>query len=166
MHIRVAFTVATSLLFLSVEPAPAHAEEVRRTDAHGDAPASIDITNARYTHGKTRVSVVATIPRLGRAGQASLSISRYSIFEAGYVVLVKKRAGEAPRVRLAYFNHFELEPRRCSSLSGKWSNGQIRLGVARSCLKGHIRERVFVQFGGQRGSNVDRAPAVRRLARS
>ena len=115
MHIRVAFTVATSLLFLSVGPAPAHAEDVRRADAHGDAPTSIDITSVRYTHSKTRVSVVGTIPQLGQAGEASPSISRFSIFEAGYVVLVKKRPGEAPRVRLAYFNHFDLEPRRCSS---------------------------------------------------
>jgi hypothetical protein len=151
---------------LAVGAAPADAETVGRDDPRQDAPANIDVTHATYTHSQDRVGVVARIPDLGRAGTAALSISRFGIFEAGYVVQIHKRAGEAPRTRLLFFNHFDLEPRRCDDVSGTWGEHQVTLSVARSCLTGHAREHVFAQFGIQRGDQVDHAPAVRRLNRS
>ena len=163
---KVVVVLAVSSLLLAVGLSPAHAQEAQRKDSHGDAPARIDIWSANYTHGKNRVTVVAKIPKLGRAGEASLSISRFTIFEAGYVALIKKRVGHKARVRLTYFNHFDLEPRQCSRISGRWAVSQIRLSVPRSCLRGHAKEKAFVQFGIQRNLKIDRAPAVRRLARS
>ncbi|UMG91331.1 hypothetical protein [Nocardioides sp. TF02-7] len=116
-------------------------------------------------HARTHVRVLADVPDLGRRGSAALSISRFSIFEAGHVLRIMKRPGQSPRVRLFYFNHFDLEPRRCRAVSGAWDEDQVRLRVARRCLGDDARERVFVQFGIQRGQSVDRAPAVRRLPR-
>ena len=147
-------------------PAAASAETVRRDDARNDAPARIDVSRATYTHSQNRVRVVARIPNLGRTGTAALSISKFEIFEAGYVVEIKKRAGEPPSTKLFFFNHFDLEPRRCTAVSGAWKRHQVSLSVARSCLTGHKRQQVFAQFGIQRGSHVDRAPAVKRLHRS
>jgi len=144
----------------------AAAETVGRDDRRHDAPARIDVTHATYTHSQNRVRVVARVPRLGRTGTAALSISRFEIFEAGYVVQIKKRAGEPPRARLFFFNHFDLEPRRCANVSGTWGDHKVTLSVARSCLTDHAGERVFAQFGIQDGDQVDRAPAVRRLDRS
>ena len=158
--------VALLAAMLASAVVPASAETVRRDDPRGDAPARIDVSRATYTHSQHRVRVVARIPSLGRAGTAVLSISRFEIFEAGYVVEIKKRAGEPPRTRLFFFNHFDLEPRRCAAVSGTWGDHRVSLSVARSCLTGHARERVFVQFGIQHGSHVDRAPAVKRLRRS
>ena len=152
-------------LLLGVSSA-AHAEEVWRDDVRGDAPAAIDARGARYTHGENRVTVVAKLPKLGGVGQAALSISRFTIFEAGYVALITKQAGEKPRVRLTFFDHFKLNPAKCSSISGAWGDGRIKLSVARTCLLGHAREMIYVRFGIQRGSKVDRVPAVEQLARS
>lgn len=145
---------------------PASAETVHRDDSRRDAPARIDVSRATYTHSQERVRVVARIPNLGRAGTAALSISRFEIFEAGYVVEIKKRAGEPPRTRLLFFNHFDLEPRRCDAVTGIWERRRVSLTVDRTCLAGHARERVFAQFGIQSGAHVDRAPAVKRLHRS
>lgn len=160
---KVLLALMINVLLLGGGLVPAHAQEVRRNDAHGDAPARIDVWSAKYTHSEARVAVVAKIAALGQAGEASLSISRFTVFEAGYVVLIRKRVGHKPRVRLAYFNHFDLEPRSCSQVNGRWANGRIRLSVARACLRGHAKRKVFVQFGIQRRSKIDRAPAVKRL---
>ncbi|MGB0101049.1 MAG: hypothetical protein WBP61_12295 [Nocardioides sp.] len=162
---RLAGTAVVVAMVLGV-PAVASAETVRRDDARGDAPARIDVSRATYTHSQDRVRVVARIPELGRAGKASLSISKFEVFEAGYVVQIKKRAGEPPRTKLLYFNHFDLERRRCADVSGTWKRHRVSLSVARTCLTGHQRRQVFAQFGIQRGSRVDRAPAVKRLDRS
>lgn len=143
----------------------ANADTDRRQDARGDAPAAIDISIVDYSHGQKRVEVSATIPDLGRRGSASLSISRFNVFEAGYVLQIRKRPGSTPRTRLYYFDHFALKPRECDNVSGKWGTGMITLRVARNCLEGHATNRLFVQFGVQREGSVDRAPAVRRLAR-
>ncbi|WP_243056262.1 hypothetical protein [Nocardioides sp. SR21] len=146
--------------------APASAETVRRDDSRNDAPARIDVSRATYTHAQEQVRVVARIPNLGRGGTAALSISRFEIFEAGFVVEIKKRAGKPPRTRLFFFNHFDLEPRRCDAVTGTWGRRRVSLSVDRACLDGHARERVFTQFGIQSGAHVDRAPAVKRLRRS
>ena len=157
-------TVIAVLLGSLIAP-PAGAATERRQDARNDAPDAIDISEATYTHGLRQVRVVATIPDLGRRGSAALSISRFTIFEAGYVVEIKKRRGHPARTELYFFNHFDLEPRRCSDAAGRWGADEIRLRVPRRCLDGHRREQLFVQFGIQRGQSVDRAPAVRRLQR-
>lgn len=143
----------------------AHAETERRLDARNDAPDVIDVWAARYTHGLRQVRVVATIPDLGRRGSAALSITRFTVFEAGYVVQIKKRPGRPARTKLYYFNHFDLEPRRCSDVAGTWGAEKIRLRVARRCLHDDAQEQVFAQFGIQRGQSIDRAPAIRRLQR-
>lgn len=162
-HLAISAVVVAMLASGTVS---ASAETVRRDDPVRDAPAHIDVTRAVYTHSQSRVRVVARIPELGRSGTAALSISRFDIFEAGYVLQIKKRVGERPRTRLYFFNHFDLVPRRCADVTGVWRTHQVRLSVARSCLSDHARERVFAQFGIQRGDQVDRAPAVRRLHRS
>ena len=144
---------------------PAYAETKVKPDQAGDAPAAIDVTRARYTHGDGRVRVVARIPGLGGSGEAGLSISRFDIFEAGYVVRLDKRPGLPATVGLYYFNHFELEKRDCDGVTGKWGKSAVRLSVARSCLDGHRTRRVFAQFGIAQGERDDFAPAARRLAR-
>jgi hypothetical protein len=163
--VKLVVVMALSVLLVVAGSSPALAQQVRRADPHGDAPQSIDIWNARYRHATHRVSVDVKIPDLGDRGRASLSISRFTIFEAGYVVIIRKSVGEPARVRLAYYNHFDLEPRRCAGVTGSWGSGHVELGVPRSCLEGHARKRVFVQFGIQRGPDIDRARPVRRLAR-
>ncbi|MFC7496772.1 MULTISPECIES: hypothetical protein [unclassified Nocardioides] len=165
--LRPAAWVAGSILTLMVgAAAPASAETVVRDDPTGDAPERIDVTRARYTHTDDQIRVVARVPELGDAGTAALSISRFGIFEAGYVVQIRKRPDEQPRARLLFFNHFDFEPRRCADVSGTWGQRRVTLVVDRSCLTGHARRHVFAQFGIQHGQQVDRASAVRRLARS
>lgn len=155
-----------SVLLGTLLPAPsAHADSERRRDARNDAPDVIDIWSATYTHSERRVSVEAVIPELGREGSASLSVTQYTTFEAGYVVQISKRADQRARVGLYYFNHFDLEPRRCSEVSGTWGKGRIRLAVPLRCLRDDAGQHVFVQFGIQRGESIDRAAAVRQLER-
>jgi len=156
--------VAAVLLAAAVSPATA--ETVERDDRRGDAPAAIDVVQATYSHTHHRVRVVARVPDLGRSGSATLSISRFEIFEAGYVLRIRPRPGEPPRIRLLFFNHFDLEPRRCAGITGSWADGVIRMSVARTCLTGHATEQVFAEFDIRRGPETDRAPAVRRLRRS
>lgn len=160
-----ALVVILGVLLAATLVTPARADTVHRTDAKDDARPVIDIHGVDYSHDRRRVRAIADIPDLGRSGSASLSITRFTIFEAGYVIQIRKRSGLAARVRLYYFNHFDLEPRRCAAVSGRWGQDQIKLGVARRCLDGHIRNRLFVQFGIKRGESVDRAPAVRRIER-
>jgi hypothetical protein len=144
---------------------PAQADTVTRRDRANDAAERVDVTRARYTHRPARISALARIPNLGRAGDASLSITRFEVFEAGYVLRITKRAGQRPRVRLFSFDHFSLNRRRCKGISGTWRARSIRLGVPTRCLRGHARPKVFTQFGISRGRQLDRAPAVRRLSR-
>jgi hypothetical protein len=150
---------------LALTPVAARAETRTTPDRTGDAPARIDIERARYDYGEGRVSVVARIPLLGDSGEASLSVSRYTIFEAGYVVRIIKRPNRAARTGLYFFNHFELVKRRCPQVSGEWGTGSIKLAVPVACLEDHRTPRVFVQFGIGADGSIDRAPAVRRLAR-
>ena len=159
---------ALLVVMVTSAPAPASAETVRRDDSRRDAPARIDVSRATYTHSQERIRVVARIPNLGRAGTAALSISRFEIFEAGYVVEIKKRAGKPPRTKLFFFNHFDLEPRRCDAVTGIWGRHRVSLSVDRTCLAGHARERVFAQLLGiQSGADLRTgAPAVKRLQRS
>jgi hypothetical protein len=164
--VKVLFPLTVTLVLLASGLTAAHAEVVHRDDPTGDAPPRFDVASARYSHHPARVAVTAQIPDLGDAGWASLSVSRFRVFEAGYVVLMRKRADEQPRVRLTYFNHFELEPRRCAGVTGSWDDGEVVLSVPRSCLDGHARRNVFAQFAIGRGEHVDRAPAVRRLSSS
>jgi hypothetical protein len=152
-------------VFLALGSSPAYSQTVHRQDAKDDAPATIDVRGVDYSHAKRRVRVEARIPDLGNRGSAALSISKFTIFEAGYVLEIVKRAGKQPKLKFGFFNHFEVEPRECSTMSGRWSGDTVFLSVARKCLVGHVRERLFVQFGIQRGQSVDLAPPVRRLRR-
>jgi len=157
--------VATTALVVAVA-APARGETVERDDRRGDAPASIDVVHATYSHTHSRVRVVARLPHLGRGGVADLSISRFEVFELGYVLRITNRPGEPPRTQLLFFNHFDLAPRRCTAIAGSWTRGVIRMSVARTCLVGHAEQDVFAQFGIRHGRNLDRVSAVRRLHRS
>ena len=157
--------VAAAVLLAAVV-SPATAETVERADRRGDAPAGIDVVHATYSHTRDRVRVVARVPDLGRSGSATLSISRFEIFEAGYVLRIRARPSEPTRTRLLFFNHFDLEPRRCAAVTGSWAHGVVRLSVARTCLVDHVAEQVFAQFHIRRGPDTDRAPPVRRLRRS
>lgn len=146
--------------------APASAQTVTREDPAGDAPARIDITRVRYAHLDDRVRVAARIPDLGAAGTADLLISRFEIFEAGYVARIRKVTGKQAKVSLLYYDHFDLRKRACRGLTGSWEADKIRLKVPRSCLKGHRTTYVFTQFVIARGEPFDEAPAVKRLKRS
>lgn len=165
MRKKIAAALVAGLVALSSQPASG---ATRITyDRVGDAPPRIDVVRARYSYGDGHVRVLARIPDLGRSGNAALSISRFDIFEAGYVVRVVKRLGQPPRIGLYYFNHFDLEPRRCPDVTGQWNRQQsIRLSVSTACLEGHARRNVFVQFGIAKRQHVDRAPALRNLARN
>lgn len=149
--------------------APASAQSVDRSDTVGDAPARIDITKVRYTHLSDRVRVAAKIPELGPSGTADFLVSRYEIFEAGYVVRIRQHRGKPAKVSLLYYDHFSLKKRSCKGISGSWGPEVVRLKVPRSCLKGHATEHVFAQFVisfGAEGEQFDEAPAVTRLRRS
>jgi hypothetical protein len=163
-RVKAAAAGVACLLVVGIAPAAA-AEIVERRDASGDAPASIDITRATYKHSLRRVSAVARVPGLGQRGSADLAVSRFEIFEAGYVVRIRKRVGEPATVRLLFFNHFDLEPRACDGVRGRWTENRVALSVPRRCLEGHARRNVFAQVGLRRGQDVDLAPAVRRLTR-
>jgi hypothetical protein len=164
MRRQVVGMLTTGIMVLSCQSAIA--ATTVKDDRTGDAPARIDATRARYTYGGGTVKVTARIPNLGNSGNAALSITRFDIFEAGYVVRIVKRQGQAPRVRLFYFNHFELEPRSCGDVNGQWNRQQsIRLAVSTACLDGHARRNIFVQFGIAKRRDVDRVPAVRNLRR-
>lgn len=154
-----------AVLLAVTAPSPAHAATVVRDDRSGDAPARIDITAARYSHGDGVVKVLARIPNLGRAGDASLSVSSFDIFEAGYVVRILKRAESRPRVSLLYFDHFDTHRRKCDRVRGRWLDTAIRLSVPVTCLKEHGTRRVFVQFGIVHRGDLDRARPVRNLPR-
>ena len=165
MHAVKSLAAVIAMLSLVLVGSPAVAETVVDKDSVDDAPAWIDITRARYTYNSDRAKVIARIPDLGRAGEAALSITRFEVFEAGYVVRIIKRRGERATVGLYFFDHFDLNKRKCDGVSGTWGDSYVRLSVPTDCLDGHAKRNVFAQFGIQRGQKVDRAPAVRRLAR-
>lgn len=149
--------------------APASAQTVTKDDPSGDAPARIDITKVRYTHESDRVRVSAKIPELGRSGTADFLVSRYEIFEAGYVVRIRQHQDQPAKVSLLYFDHFDLKKRTCKGISGSWGPQVVRLKVPRSCLKGHATKYVSTQFlisYGAGGERFDEAPMVKRLRRS
>lgn len=163
--LRIAAVIG-SLALASSLAAPASAQTATREDPRGDAPRRIDITRVRYTHLSDRVRVAARIPDLGASGRAELLVSKFEVFEAGYVVRISKRSDRKPRVGLLHYDHFDLERRACKGLTGSWESDKIRLKVPRACLKGHAAARVFAQFAITSGESFDEAPAVRRLARS
>ena len=157
--------VVTATLAAVLTATPAQAEVRFRPDRTGDAPAAIDLVRARYAYGHGRVAVTARVPELGRAGSTTLSISRFEIFEAGYVLRMRKKVGHEPHVRLYYFDHFGLNQRRCDDMAGSWGDGVVHLDVATTCLRHHARPHVFAQVATSQGDDIDRAPAVKRLAR-
>ena len=158
-----------AVLLVGGVAAPASAQTVTSNDPSGDAPARIDITKVRYTHESDRVRVAAKIPELGKSGTADFLVSRYEIFEAGYVVRIRQHKGQPAKVSLLYFDHFDLKKRACKGLSGSWGPQVVRLKVPRSCLKGHATKYVSTQFlisFGASGEQFDEAPMVKRLRRS
>ncbi|KAA1420111.1 hypothetical protein FE697_019745 [Mumia zhuanghuii] len=170
MKSRIAFTVATAAgcaAALVLAAPPAAADERVREDRRDDAPASIDIARVTYRHTETRVAARIRVPELGRKGRASLAISRFGVFEAGYVAVVRKRPGDRTTTRLLFFDHFDAHPRSCDGLRGSWrrATGTIRISVPRTCLEGHRTRKVYVAARTIRGSSLDDARPVRRLAR-
>ena len=87
-------TCAVLLIVGYAGSVPAHAETRVKSDRLADVPDVIDISGVRYTHGNERIRVTAQIPHLGSAGEAALSISKFEIFEAGYVVSIVKQHGK------------------------------------------------------------------------
>ncbi|WP_370614319.1 hypothetical protein [Mumia sp. Pv 4-285] len=152
---------------LALSSAPASAEERSRTDRAGDAPARIDLTHVSYRHTEARVSARIRVPDLGRRGRASLAVSRFGIFEAGYVAVVRKKPGRPATTRLLFFDHFDTTPRQCDGLRGSWkrATGTVSISVPRACLDGHRTRKVYVAARTMRGSSFDDARPVRRLAR-
>lgn len=152
---------------LALTASPAGADTRARTDARRDAPASIDISRATYRHTGSRVSTTIRVPHLGKRGRASLAISRYGIFEAGYVAVVRKMPGQRAKARLFFFDHVQNRPRACTGLRGTWkrSTGTITVSVPRTCLPGHRTRRLYVAARTMRGDAFDDAPAVTRLRR-
>lgn len=147
-------------------PSNAGAATATRSDSRNDAPARIDIARVQYRHGVHRVSTKVRIPELGRTGRVSLAISRFEIFEAGYVAIVRRRGDGSLSRRLMYFDHFDTTPRRCD-VSGSWSLalGLVTVSLPRNCLEGHRTNRLYVAARSIRGERFDDAPAVRRLRR-
>lgn len=137
----------------------------RVRDAAGDAPASYDVRGVRYSHSAARVVGVARVPGLGDRGKAQLSVTDFTVFEAGYVGQVVQRPGAAPRVRLFYFDHVDLLPRACAGITGSWGEGRVSISIPKSCMEQGVEQadRVFVQVAVGRGGDFDLAPAVRRI---
>jgi hypothetical protein len=140
---------------------PADGATKTRSDPEGDAPARVDVTEARYRYGDDRTAVVITVPELGDVGRVYLRISRYEIFEAGYVLRLRKKAGEEPRVRLLYYDHFDVEPRACAAKGGSWGDDTIRMRVSTDCLDGHARRRAFLDLSTALGEQFDEVAKVR-----
>ena len=92
----IGIVAAAALVVTAAVVAPAAAETVERDDRRGDAPASIDVVHATYSHTHSRVRVVVRVPDLGRGGVADLSISRFELFELGYVLRITNRPGQPP----------------------------------------------------------------------
>lgn len=162
---KILSVLLATLLGIPLLGSPAQAAIEVKRDRADDAPARIDIHSVAYEYGSGRVKVTASAPDLGRAGRADLSITRFEIFEAGYVLRIAKRRGNAARVRLYYFDHFDLNRRGCGGTTGRWNDTSIRMTVPTACLTGHASRRIRVQFGTQHRRAIDRAPAVRRLVR-
>ena len=161
--IAIAPVLAAVLVLL---PATAVADSAARRDSRNDAPARIDVTRVLYQHRVHRVSTRVRIPELGRTGRVALAISRFDIFEAGYVASVRRRSDGSVSRRLGYFDHFETTPRRCD-VGGSWNRarGVVTVTVPRDCLKGHRTPRLYVAARSLHGNSFDDAPAVRRLGR-
>ena len=161
MHARKSVSLAVlGLVSPFLLSAPAHAATKVKDDPD-DAPARIDITKVRYTYGDGTVRVSGTVPELGDFGRGYLTISRYEVFEAGYVLRIIKKAGEEPRVRLLYFDHFDLEPSACSRTAGSWGDQRIRMRVSTDCLDGHARPRTYLRLTTAKGEELDEGPVAR-----
>lgn len=165
---KVRLAAVGSLLGLAVAglPSTVNADSVGRVDARNDAPAGIDITRVEYRHHAHRVSARVRVPDLARTGRVSLAISKFDVFEAGYVAVVRRRSDGTVSRRLTYFNHFDTTPRSCR-VRGTWdrSDGVVTVSVPRRCLDGHRRERIYTAARALRGGVFDDAPSVRRLQR-
>jgi hypothetical protein len=157
-------TVLTAVLALL--PASASAETVVRRDARNDAPAGIDITRVAYAYSARRVAATVRVPELARTGRMGLSISRFEVFEAGYVAIVRRSSDGTVSARLLYFDHFDATPRPCD-VDGTWSRdaGVITVSVPVGCLDGHRRQRIYTAARTLRRDLIDDAPVVRRLSR-
>lgn len=166
MGTRPAIVTLVLAVLLAVLPATASADTTIRRDPRNDAPAGIDITRVRYSYTDNRVSTRVRVPELADSGRIGLSISRYSIFEAGYVAVVRRRSDGTTSRRLLYYNHFDTTPRRCD-VDGSWnsSTGIVRVSVPRSCLENHRTPRIYVAARVLRGQRFDDAPPARRLPR-
>lgn len=162
-------TLALTLLItaiLSVLPASAAADTATRRDPRGDAPAGIDIVRSHYRHAVRSVSARVYLPALSDTGSVSLAISRFDVFEAGYVAVVRRRADGTVSRRLLYFDHFDYLPRRCD-VGGRWNRdtGVVTVKVPRRCLDDHRRPRLYLGARAYKRNRVDVAPPVLRLRR-
>ena len=164
--VKVASVCVAAACTLALVPGSASAATALRSDRRGDAPKSIDITRTTYRHAPARVSVKIRARALDGPGRAELAISKFTIFEAGYVARVKKKANGRVSKRLFYFNHFRLVPRSCK-VSGVWNERRstVRISVPRRCLKHHRKNRLYVAAMTVHGKKFDKARAVRRLKR-
>ena len=151
------------VLGLCLSSGVAAAETVVRVDKTGDAPRGIDIDSARYSYAGGEVAVTARVQDLQRMGSASLSITRFEVFEAGYIVRIVKKRGRPAQTALLYFDHFDATERTCDGVRGRWGRSRIRLVVPTECLRDHRTSSLFVQFGISDAGRVDHAPAVVRL---
>lgn len=160
------FSSACLALVLLMSNAPMAAGATARvSDPQGDAPPAYDVRAVRYAHSDARVLAVARVPALGNRGKAQLSVTNFTVFEAGYVGQITRRPGQAPRIKLYYFDHFDLQPRVCAGIDGSWGDTRIRISIPKNCMEGDVADahRLFVQFAAGRGGDFDLAPAVRRL---
>lgn len=166
MGTRTLSIAALLAVVVTLLPASASAETVVRLDARNDSPAGVDITRVRYAYSVERVAAKVRVPELAPTGRMGLSISRFEVFEAGYVAVVRRRADGTVSARLLYFDHFDTTPRRCD-VDGAWSRatGTIRVSVPVSCLDGHRTQRIYTAARTLRGNHADDAPVVRRLSR-
>lgn len=148
-------------------PSSASAETAVKRDQRNDAPAGIDITRVAYAYSDQRVAATVRVPELGATGRMGLSISRFEVFEAGYIAVVRRTADGTVSARLLYFDHFDTTPRPCD-VDGTWSRaaGVITVSVPVSCLRRHRTEQIYTSARTLRGERFDDAPAVPRLSRN
>lgn len=100
----------------------------------------------QYRHAPRTVSARVRIPDLAQRGGVLLRTTRFDIFEAGYIAVLRKRPDGSLSKRLFYFDHFDVHPRR-GDVRGSWRTGAgvVRVSVPRSCLDHNRRPRLYLE---------------------
>ena len=125
---------------LVLSPTGAAAQTTHVDDPQGDSTSpAVDITKVRVHHGRNRIKVVATIPRLdpGRLSGTELLIRPRGRAKVYAVSVLRDRQGEVAETSLSWRPlNDPVEPRRlpCSGIRTALRGDRVVVSVAKSCL--------------------------------